>query len=90
MVYTTVYVPHDASPLKVDNIRDFGPDIETVEGDALAAERKARHVAEQQGVPFISLYNDMDVMEAKAVLPWSYWLINQLSMPCLSRLAAVG
>jgi len=61
-VHATVYVPHDASPLKVDNIRYFGADIETVEGDALAAERKARHVSEQQGVPFISPYNDMDVM----------------------------
>ena len=65
----TVYLPHSAPAVKVRALRRFS-NIELVfEGDeGGAAERAARSVAERQGRPYISPYNDATVIAGQGTL----------------------
>lgn len=57
-----VFVPHDASPAKLENIRQFGAKIETHGIDSVETEIYARDYAAQRGMTYVSPYNDLDVM----------------------------
>jgi threonine dehydratase len=65
----TVYLPHSAPAVKVRALRRFS-NIELVfEGDeGGAAERFARSVAEREGRPYISPYNDATVIAGQGTL----------------------
>ncbi len=57
-----VYLPETADSGKKDKLRDMGAEIVQLGNDSLVSEQKARQAASAQGIPFISPYNDVDVI----------------------------
>ncbi len=57
-----VYVPESASPAKIEAIEALGAEIRREAGDGLLAEVAARRHAEDQGLAFLSPYNDASVV----------------------------
>lgn len=64
----TIYVPHDASPMKLKSIQALRTDIRICDGDCLVAETEARKVAENEGRVFISPYNDQTVIAGQGTI----------------------
>ena len=64
----TIYTPATASDAKLDVIRRLGGCIETVNGDSLQAELKARQTADTQRKVFVSPYNDIDVINGQGTI----------------------
>jgi threonine dehydratase len=58
----TVVVPTVADPAKIANIESYGASVIIHGGDCVEAEAFARAHAESAGAPYISPYNDRDVM----------------------------
>jgi threonine dehydratase len=67
-VPVTVYAPTNAAQGKLDAIRALGAALVLVEGGALAAELAARREAAAQGVPYVSPYNDLDVIAGQGTI----------------------
>jgi threonine dehydratase len=67
-VPTTVYVPASASAVKLDAMKALGAAVVTVPGDSLAAELAARRAAGETGKPFVSPYNDLDIVAGQGTL----------------------
>ncbi|MCW3478323.1 threonine/serine dehydratase [Neisseriaceae bacterium JH1-16] len=67
-VPVTVYAPRSASPVKLDAIRALGGEVVLVDGDALQSELAASEAARKQGKPFISPYNDFDVIAGQGTV----------------------
>ncbi|SCK30197.1 threonine/serine dehydratase [Vogesella sp. LIG4] len=67
-VPVTVYAGEHAASVKLDAIRKLGVHVELVAGDALAAELAARAAAEQQGLTYISPYNDPQVIAGQGTV----------------------
>jgi threonine dehydratase len=63
-----VYAPAGAAAGKLAAIRALGAEVVLVEGGALAAELEARRVALSEGLPYISPYNDLDVVAGQGTL----------------------
>jgi len=57
-----IMVPHGADPGKLAAIRALGGELEVHGEDSAVAERYARRQAEQEDVPYVSPYNDLDVI----------------------------
>ena len=57
-----VFVPETASPAKVDAIRRAGADVQFFGTDGLDTEQHARQYAEDNGMTYLSPYNDSDVI----------------------------
>lgn len=57
-----IAVPADASPTKIEAIRAYGAEVERRDGDGVLAEIWARREAERRDVPYVSPYNDADVV----------------------------
>ncbi len=73
----TVYVPNNASKLKLKKIRDLGATVKVADGDCLVAETQARMEAKQQHKVYISPYNDSTVMAGQGTI--GYELVQQHS-----------
>jgi threonine dehydratase len=67
-VQVRVYAPAGAAPGKLAGIRALGAEVVLVEGGALMAELEARRVALHEGLPYISPYNDLDVVAGQGTL----------------------
>ncbi len=67
-VKVSVFVPEDASPIKLDTIRQYGAQIIKVSGDALDAELAAGNEAGQTGKEFISPYNDVEIIAGQGTV----------------------
>lgn len=67
-VKASVYVPRQASRMKLDMIRHYGAEIITVNGGCLAAELEAGRRAEISGRPFISPYNDPEIIAGQGTV----------------------
>jgi threonine dehydratase len=67
-VPVTVYMSSMADPTKMAAIRALGARLEIVEGNAVAAELRARRDAETQGKIYISPYNDPDIMAGQGTM----------------------
>jgi threonine dehydratase len=67
-VAATIYLPESAAPQKVEKLRHFAVDLRFVGGDAINAELTARRVSEEVGKPFISPYNDLQVMAGQGTV----------------------
>jgi len=67
-VPVTVYAPKSASPVKLDAIRALGGEVVLIDGNALLSELAAGEAAKQQGKPFISPYNDLDVIAGQGTV----------------------
>lgn len=57
-----IYVPEQASPAKVANIRGYGAEVRHFGTDGLDTEEHARAVADRDGRTYVSPYNDLEVM----------------------------
>jgi len=67
-VPVTVYLAASTAPVKVAAIQALGAKLVVVEGPPIEAELAARRVAESQGTPYISPYNDLDVVAGQGTL----------------------
>jgi len=72
----SVYVPENASSTKLDAIRLYGAEIILYGNDAGLAELQARKVAQEQGVSYISPYNDEAVIAGQGTI--GFELANQV------------
>ncbi|GGW79121.1 threonine/serine dehydratase [Alteromonas halophila] len=67
-VAVRVFVPQDASPLKVQKIEALGAQVIHADGDCLVAEKTAAQEAEREGKAYISPYNDELVMAGQGTI----------------------
>ena len=58
----TIFVPEQTSPTKVDAIKRAGGDVRFFGYDGLDTETHAREYASQNGMVYLSPYNDLDVI----------------------------
>jgi threonine dehydratase len=63
-----VYVPEDASPSKLDNIRRRGAEVRYHGNDCVIAETFARAYAEEHGLSYVSGYNDAHVVAGQGTI----------------------
>ncbi|MEW9797407.1 threonine/serine dehydratase [Alteromonas sp. CYL-A6] len=63
-----VFVPKDASELKVKKIQGFGASVTHADGDCLVAEQAAARYAQDHGMTYISPYNDPLVMAGQGTI----------------------
>ncbi len=64
----TVFVPNNASEVKVAAIRSWGASIEVYGDDGLDAEREARAQADKGGLLYLSPYNDPQVVAGQGTV----------------------
>lgn len=67
-VPVTVYASTNASPLKLDAIRSYGATVVTLDADGLTVELKAAEAAQNEGITFVSPYNDADVIAGQGTI----------------------
>lgn len=67
-VPVTVYAPASAAAVKLDAIRALGAELKLVDGGALEAELSAGEAARRAGLPFVSPYNDLDVVAGQGTV----------------------
>jgi threonine dehydratase len=67
-VRCTVYVPGHASSVKIDAMQGTGAVVELHGIDGVDTEVHARQVAEQSGRPYLSPYNDWDVIAGQGTV----------------------
>ena len=63
-----VCVPESASPVKVAAIRRMGVEVRHLGAEGGATETLARALAEEQGLTYVSPYNDLDVVSGQATI----------------------
>ena len=63
-----VYVSNKTVPMKLAAIRSRGAELVLVDGPPLQAELAARRRAEEEGLVYISPYNDLDVIAGQGTL----------------------
>jgi len=63
-----IFVPENASPAKVANIRALGAEVRTHATDSGVTELHARRYAEENGRVYISPYNDPDVIAGQGTI----------------------
>jgi threonine dehydratase len=73
-IYPTVYLPQSTSSTKQSAIKSLGATVVLVEGDCVKAEIEARSQSEVTGYPYISPYNDIDVIVGQGTIGYE---INQ-------------
>ena len=67
-VPVTVYTTKRASPFKLEAIRALGAEVVSLDMDPLGVELEAAREAERQGKPFISPYNDADIIAGQGTI----------------------
>jgi threonine dehydratase len=67
-VPVTVYVAASTTRSKMEAIKGLGAQLVVVDGNPLDAELQARHRAAEESRPYISPYNDLDVMAGQGTL----------------------
>lgn len=63
-----IFVPEAAAPSKVEAIEALGAEIRRVEGDPVLAETAARQHARENGLPYLSPYNDPRVVAGQGTI----------------------
>jgi len=64
----SVYVPENASSIKIDAIRLHGAEVILYGNDAGLAELQARKMAQEQGITYVSPYNDETVVAGQGTI----------------------
>lgn len=64
----TVCVPHGASPVKVAGIRRLGAEVRTLGDDAGETEVLAQEAAANEGLTYVSPYDDLDVISGQGTI----------------------
>jgi threonine dehydratase len=67
-VPVTAFAARSAPRHKLEAIRALGAELVTVEGDPLGVEQRARAHAESVGLPYISPYNDVEVVAGQGTI----------------------
>jgi threonine dehydratase len=67
-VAALIFVPEAADPSKLEAIEALGAELMRVEGDVVLAETAARRHAQENGIPYISPYNDPHVVAGQGTL----------------------
>ena len=67
-LYPLIFVPEGAAPSKLEAIEAFGAEIRRVEGDPVLAESAAREHAVENGLPYLSPYNDPRVVAGQGTI----------------------
>jgi threonine dehydratase len=84
-----VCVPEGASPVKVAAIRRYGADVRVIGRDPAETESLARRLAADQGLAYVSPYNDLDVIAGQGTIGEE--MVRQLGgRPVHAVVAAVG
>ncbi len=63
-----VFVPQGASPTKIANIQRYGAEVRTYGTDGVDTEIYARQFAEQNGMTYVSPYNDAEVVAGQGTI----------------------
>ena len=63
-----IFVPAQASPAKIQAIRAYGVEVRAQEGDPVLAEIEGRRYAESRGLPYISPYNDLEIVAGQGTV----------------------
>jgi len=71
-----VYLPENASPAKVNNLRQYGVDLEFFGTDCIMSETLAKETAEKNRQVFISPYNDPQIIGGQGTI--AVELLDQL------------
>ncbi len=64
----TIYVPKESSTAKINNMKNFGANIEIYGLDCIEAELKARRVSIQNDKTYVSPYNDHQVIVGQGTI----------------------
>jgi len=64
----TIFVPENASPVKLQAMRDHGAEVRARGTDSGLSELEARRFAEEQGLTYISPYNDPEVVAGQGTV----------------------
>lgn len=67
-VQVAVYVSKSTIPSKMAGIRALGAELVIIEGPPIDAELTARRRAEEEGLTYVSPYNDLDVVAGQGTL----------------------
>ena len=63
-----IFLPRDVSVVKLGALEEQKVDLQLVNGECLEAERAARRWAETNGIPYISPYNDPEIVGGQGTL----------------------
>ena len=63
-----VFLPEMAAPAKIERLRHWGADLVLAGDDSLVSEQLARAEADKLGIPFISPYNDEELIAGQATM----------------------
>jgi threonine dehydratase len=63
-----IFLPENASPVKMANIRSFGAEIRTYGRDSGVTEIHARRYAEERGLVYVSPYNDPVIVAGQGTI----------------------
>lgn len=63
-----VFVPRSVAPTKADAMKVYGADLHYHGDDPIEAELLARQTAEQESVPFVSPYNDSQIVAGQGTM----------------------
>ena len=69
----TVYVPENVSKAKLEALQFYDIKINKQKGSSGEVEIFARKMAEKQGIPFISPYNDIDIIAGQGTIGYELW-----------------
>lgn len=64
----TIYLPETASPAKIKDLKAHGANLRFIAGDCILSELQARKDADEQGLTFISPYNDPKVIGGQGTI----------------------
>jgi threonine dehydratase len=64
----TIFLPETSSPTKIEALRLYGADIQYHGDDCVKAEIHARKIAEEEGLTFISAYNDPQIIGGQGTI----------------------
>lgn len=63
-----IYIPSTASPKKINKLISLGADLQQIDGDSLAAELTGKEYARVNGMPWVSPYNDPEVIAGQGTI----------------------
>lgn len=63
-----IFIPASASPRKIEKLKSLGAELVLVDGDSLDAEMQGKAYATQHSLPWVSPYNDPDVIAGQGTI----------------------
>ncbi len=67
-IQATIYVPENASKTKIESLRLYEINLKQFGNDCIQAETIGRKIAEEEGLAFISPYNDLQIIAGQATI----------------------